>query len=265
MQGPSSLGMLPLKCKFNLCFSPSMPWSLSKVKQFGRVSQGVYRFRKITFSISFQASSLLNRWLCVSRMVWGNQTSRNHNSKVPRVDKVHQQSGALVINGHFVVVKCLQCAATNKSTKLSQHLCHSFPKKTVFRDLQHTKPERMAGLAFRSHFYITPVHKDEKPGVPSSDSAPLSNEKIWTWMNLYEEFWISACKADFHLSYPSKGEFLLLNEHSFRLWQHLKKARICFQSKMQCCPPPPHPTPPPGAWYHLLFLLFCPHFLMLRG
>lgn len=94
------------------------------------------------------------------------------------------------------------------------------------------KARMYGGAAFQKPLLSNAcAQRREKPGVRSSNSAPLSHEKIWAWMNLYEEFLDLSVQSRFppQLSFKEGGIFYWMN--SFRLWQHLKKARICFQSK----------------------------------
>lgn len=77
-------------------------------------------------------------------------------------DKVLQQRRALLTNGHFTVL-----SASNMATKWNRYHCHSFARKKLeVLDLQHTKIECIAGLAFRHHFFfffsLIPVHKEAK-------------------------------------------------------------------------------------------------------
>lgn len=160
----------------------------------------------------------------------------NHERKMSDGDKVLQQRGALFTNGHFRVL-----SASNMATKSNRYLCHSFARKKLkVLDLQHTKIERIAGLAFRHYFLfffaLIPVTQRSKRSLKP---APRSNEKLWTSMNFHVKFWIFAWKADFHLRHPSERWFLFSSINGLEVWLHLKKSQISFQKLSVTLPRPP--------------------------
>lgn len=76
------------------------------------------------------------------------------------------------------------------------------------------KARMYGGAAFQKPLLSNAcAQRREKPGVRSSNSAPLSHEKIWAWMNLYEEFLDLSVQSRFppQLSFKGGGD-LLLNE-----------------------------------------------------
>lgn len=76
------------------------------------------------------------------------------------------------------------------------------------------KARMYGGAAFQKPLLSNAcAQRREKPGLQSSNSAPLSHEKIWAWMNLYEEFLDLSVQSRFppQLSFKGGG-VLLLNE-----------------------------------------------------
>lgn len=135
----------------------------------------------------------------------------------------------------IIVLNSVEWTASNINDKLLEHHCHCC-WETVGCDLQHIQSLNVwHELSFRNHFYLMLVQKEAKPGLRSTKPAPLRNEKIWTSMNLYGVFWISACRADFHLLHPSKRDFF----HSINtvsecdsIW---RGHALLFQRKPWCC------------------------------
>lgn len=77
------------------------------------------------------------------------------------------------------------------------------------------KARMYGGAAFQKPLLSNAcAQRREKPGVRSSNSAPLSHEKIWAWMNLYEEFLDLSVQSRFppQLSFKGGGGDLLVNE-----------------------------------------------------
>lgn len=75
------------------------------------------------------------------------------------------------------------------------------------------KARMYGGAAFQKPLLSNAcAQRREKPGVRSSNSAPLSHEKIWAWMNLYEEFLDLSVQSRFPPQLSFKGGDLLLNE-----------------------------------------------------
>lgn len=159
--------------------------------------------------------------------------------QVSDADKVHQQRGALVTNGHFRVL-----SASNMATKLDRHLCQSFPRKETGRILTFSIQRLnvwQVWLSDATFFPLMPVHKEAKPVVRSLKTC---TPEQWKALNINE----LSCKVlDLCMEsrFPPPSPFKegifppppLFNKHSFELWQHLKKAWICFQSKVWRCSP----------------------------
>lgn len=146
------------------------------------------------------------------------------------VDKVHQQRGALVTNGHFSVL-----SASNAATKLNRHLCHSFSRKNqkVF-DL-HAKIECMAGLAFRHHFFPNVCTQRSKTCCKEPKSCSPEQWKALHINELIQSFGSVHGKQIYTSFILQRGDFLQFSKHRFKLWKRLKKAWICFQSEVWRC------------------------------
>lgn len=153
-------------------------------------------------------------------------------------DKVHQQRGKLVTNGHFRVCWLSALDVQSQIMPLNWTFATHSWEETVDRDLQHTNLDVWQVCLLEATFYPTPVHKEAKPVVKSIKTC--TPEK-WKDLNINERWWevLDLCvQSVFPPSSSFKeGIFFLFNKHSFRLWQHLKKTRICFQSKVRCCSP----------------------------
>lgn len=101
--------------------------------------------------------------------------------QVSDADKVHQQRGALVTNGHFRVL-----SASNMATKLDRHLCQSFPRKKNGRILTFSIQRLnvwQVWLSDATFFPLMPVHKEAKPVVRSLKTC---TPEQWKALNINE-------------------------------------------------------------------------------